>query len=63
MVNEVATVSHREMGEIKGWTDRNLLRYADTKRATEWAESRGLEMNLIPKEGPGAVQSPETKLI
>ncbi len=60
VINEVATVSERGDGQVQGWLDEELLRYVDEKRATDWLESRGLQ---LPKERTGDVQLPNKRIL
>lgn len=50
-VHEITTLGKRLGGEFHKWLGGNRLEYADRKRLADWLQSRGLQNELMPKEG------------
>ena len=51
-VNRIASVHDKEIGEIRGFLKRGLLRYWDEEKAKGWLQSHGLQpFEPMPAEG------------
>ncbi|MBI5971447.1 MAG: hypothetical protein HY884_09875 [Deltaproteobacteria bacterium] len=60
-VNRVASVHGKEIGEIRSFLEKRLLRYWDEKRAKGWFQSAGLQF-YQPMPIEGTIPSPKTIL-
>lgn len=51
-VNKIASVHDKEIGEIRGFLEKGLLRYWDAEKAKGWLQSHGLQsFEPMPAEG------------